>query len=153
MSKSLDFIKSRFDVDNNFIKEIPSEEYFDIALKGQREKVRDYNGGKINTRLMFDENADFTWECYWSGVRFNWENDLDETLEDFVYKVLTSQPQVPLQEDGQLIGGNIEPGDTIEFTFGNFIIEDKITMNEGIEEERTIFVPYKYERKAGDIYV
>ena len=152
MSKSLDFIKSRFKLDEDFVKEVPSEKYFDILLEGARERLRDIPGGKLNTRLMFDENADFNWESYWSGTRFDWEDDLDDTLEYFVYQVLTSQPTVPLQEDGQIIGGKIEPGDTIEFTFGNFIIEDKITMDEGIQESRVIFVPYKYERKAGDIY-
>ena len=149
MSKSIDYVVDKFNVNKELITEYPSEKIFDEYLGGRRGRTQVYKNGIVHIKIDFDD-TDFNHQYTWSGKRDGWADDIKDELDYAAGDVLFSKAIMPV-EDGKPLGGDICPTDCIEYTFGNFVVEDHVYFENGkFKEEARVYLPFKYQRMVGD---
>lgn len=152
MSKSytyaLPFLQSKgFSVEQ--IKEKTSERIFDdLVLKGGRSNVVETPFGRINVSIVFCKDGPF--DCVQS---FIYERDgytnVDDILSYAAENVLfDKQFQISNKEDVN----KIQSGDTLELTFGNFVIGETAGVNSDGKITQTIYIvlPSKHKLIKGE---
>ena len=125
------------------------EKFFDAVLNGKRTRQQSYKGGKVTIIIKFTNRIKYNCHYSWGGERDIFKNDVELQLYNAAEDVLYHNGKAP-SKDGKLVGGDIQPGDTIIYEFGNFVVENLLTVDDyKINQKMQIFLPFKYTRKAG----
>lgn len=150
MTKSLEYVsKRRPEWFSGTSEEVPSIEYFELILDGEREKIKDTKFGVIKSVIKFDENADFNycngWDLDMEKIFFQDEDEfisfLDVQIQQTAVETICENLHVPY-ENGEPLGGWPTNGDTIEYTIGNYIVAWK-------DDILKIALPVKYNLIPG----
>lgn len=153
MSYSTDYCKhylKNIGIDFSVAEERVPEKYFDQIMRGERERIADTPNGKIKISIDFDENADFNFVDSFGGIRFGFQDDLEDQIMSCVYRTLCDKAYVPFQ-DGKPIGGLPKNGDIIHVTFGNIVVVNTFKVNNGkMMQSLDVLIPKKYERIISD---
>ena len=156
MSYSTDYCKyylKNKDIDFNLAEEKAPEKYFDQIMHGERERIADTPYGKIRISVKFNESADFNFVDSFGGIRFGFQDDLEDQIINCVYQTLCDKAYVPFY-DGKPIGGYPADGDIIHITFGNIVVVNKFeTKNGKMIQDLVVLIPKKYEKIPSDINV
>ena len=131
MTKSVEYaIESRPGWFSESSEEVPSIDFFEEILQGEREKVQDTKVGIIKTIIIFNENEDFNycngWDLDVNNLSFTnkdeFGTELEEQIMNTAIDTLCNDAIVPC-ENGEPLGGWPTNGDIIEYTIGNYVLD------------------------------